>query len=125
MISWKNVISLISSSTTLTGNSTKKASSNSIRDFSFLKLFKITIHNPRVPCLKEVIWMPPSLNWIKCNTDGASSGNPGLASCGGVFRDHNADFLLAFAEPLGIASSYFAELSGVIKAIEICNSPAT
>jgi ribonuclease HI len=63
--------------------------------------------------------MPPSLNWIKCNTDGASSGNPGLASCGGVFRDHNADFLLAFAEPLGIASSYFAELSGVIKAIEI------
>jgi ribonuclease HI len=63
--------------------------------------------------------MPPSLNWIKCNTDGASIGNPGLASCGGVFRNHNAEFLMAFAEPLGIATSYFAELSGAIKAIEI------
>jgi ribonuclease HI len=118
-ISWMNAISLISSSTTMTGNNTKKVSSNSIRDFSFLKFFNITIHNPKVPCLKEVIWIPPSLNWIKCNTDGASCGNPGLASCGGVFRDHNAEFLLAFAEPLGIASSYIAELNGAIKVIEI------
>jgi ribonuclease HI len=119
VISWKNAISIIITSTSITGNNTKKVSSNSLRDFSFLKFFNITIHTPRVPCLKEVIWMPPALNWIKCNTDGASIGNPGLASCGGVFRDQNADFLLAFAEPLGIASSYFAELSGVIKAIEI------
>jgi hypothetical protein len=61
-ISWMNAISLISSSTTMTGNNTKKVSSNSIRDFSFLKFFNITIHNPKVPCLKEVIWIPPSLN---------------------------------------------------------------
>jgi ribonuclease HI len=64
-------------------------------------------------------WMLPFLNWTKYNTDGASCGNPCLASCGGVFRDHNVDFLLAFVEPLGIASSYFAEFSGAIKAIEI------
>ncbi|GAU27936.1 hypothetical protein TSUD_146500 [Trifolium subterraneum] len=51
-------------------------------------------------------------------TDGASSGNPGNASCGGVFRDHNADFVYAFAEPLGFASSYFAELCGAMRAIE-------
>jgi ribonuclease HI len=36
-----------------------------------------------------------------------------------VFRDSNADFLFAFAEPLGIASSYSAELCGAMKAIEI------
>jgi hypothetical protein len=80
-----------------------------------LKLFKITIHNAKIPVLKEIIWMPPSLNWIKCNIDGASCGNPGLASCGGVFRDHNDDFLFAFVEPLRIAISFFAELSGALK----------
>jgi ribonuclease HI len=36
-----------------------------------------------------------------------------------VFRDSNADFLFAFAEPLGIASSYSTELCGAMKAIEI------
>jgi len=59
------------------------------------------------------------LNWTKCNIDGASNGNPGLASCGGVFRDNNADFLGCFAEPLGIKSSYQAELCGAMRAIEI------
>ncbi|GAU10853.1 hypothetical protein TSUD_425370, partial [Trifolium subterraneum] len=68
---------------------------------------------------REIIWQPPLLNWIKCNIDGASSGNLGNASCGGVFRDHNADFVYAFADPLGFASSYFAELCGAMRAIEI------
>jgi ribonuclease HI len=67
------------------------------------------------------MWHPPLLNWFKCNIDGASSGNPSNASGGGVFRDANADFLYAFAKPLGIASSYFAELCGAIKAIEIAH----
>jgi hypothetical protein len=81
-------------------------------------MFKITIHNPKVPVLKEVIWLPPSLNWTKCNIDGASNGNPGIASCGGVFRDNSADFLFAFAEPLGIATSYFAELSATLRVLK-------
>jgi ribonuclease HI len=59
---------------------------------------------------------------VKCNTDEASIGNPGNASCGGVFRDSNADFLLAFAEPLGFASSYLAELCGAMKAVEIAHA---
>jgi hypothetical protein len=122
LISWTNAISLIYANAALTGNNTCKVSSNSIIDFSFLKLFKITIHNPKIPVLKEIIWLPPSLNLIKCNIDGASCANSGLASCGGVFRDHNSDFLCAFAEPLGIATSFFAELSGALKAIEIAFS---
>jgi ribonuclease HI len=59
------------------------------------------------------------LNWIKCNTDGASNGNPGIASCGGIFRDHNANFVYAFAEPLGREIAFFAELCGALKAIEL------
>jgi ribonuclease HI len=84
-----------------------------------LKLFRISIHHPRASLLKEVLWQPPLLNWYKCNVDGASNGNPGKASCGGIFRDSASDFIHAFAEPLGIASSYFAELSGAMRAIEV------
>jgi hypothetical protein len=38
----------------LSGNCTSKFSSNSLRDFSFLKTFSISIHQPRTPILKEV-----------------------------------------------------------------------
>jgi ribonuclease HI len=114
------VLSLLSSPVLLYHVTTqKKSSSNSIRDFSFLKLFGITIHHSKTTILKEIIWQPPLVSWIKCNIDGAHSGNPGNASCGGVFRDNDAEFLFAFAEPLGVASSYFAELSGALRAIEI------
>ncbi|KAK2429733.1 hypothetical protein QL285_028147 [Trifolium repens] len=119
LISWRSAISLVIANTSLTGNHTKKLSSNSIRDFTFLKQFRISIHHPRAPVLKEVLWQPPLLNWYKCNVDGASQGNPGNASCGGIFRDSAADFVQAFAEPLGIVTSYFAELNGAMRAIEI------
>jgi ribonuclease HI len=119
LISWRSAISLIVAHTSLTGNYTKKLSSNSIRDFSFLKLFRISIHHPRAPTLKEVLWQPPLLNWYKCNVDGASNGNPGKASCGGIFRDSASEFIHAFAEPLGIATSFYAELSGAMRAIEV------
>jgi ribonuclease HI len=59
------------------------------------------------------------LGWYKCNIDGASNGNPGIASCGGIFRNHDANFIYAFAEPLGINASYVAELCGAMRAIEI------
>jgi len=59
--------------------------------------------------------------WIKCNIDGASKGNPGPSACGGIFRDHEANMLMCFAEPLGISSSYKAELCGIVLAIEIAH----
>jgi ribonuclease HI len=121
VISWKSAISMIISNTSLSGNNTKIHSSNSMRDFTFLKLFRINIHHSRVPVLKEICWQPPIVNWIKCNIDGASNGNPGLSSCGGIFRDHEANFIYAFAEPLGISTSYVAEICGAMRAIEIAS----
>jgi ribonuclease HI len=88
-------------------------------DFTLLKKFDITMNPPRVPTVKEIHWHPPLLNWIKCNIDGASHGNPGPASWGGVFRNYQANFLYAFAEPLGFASSYHAELCGAMQAVDI------
>jgi ribonuclease HI len=119
VITWQNAISLIIASTALCGNNTCKPSSNSIRDFTFLKLFRISIHHPKTPVLREIIWQPPMLNWYKYNADGASCGNPDNAACGGVFRDHNADFIFAFSEPLGVGSSVFAEMCGAMKVVEI------
>jgi ribonuclease HI len=119
LISWRNAISLITACTYLSGNNSLKSSSNSIRDFNFLKMFRISIHQPRTPVIKEIIWQPPLFNWIKCNTDGASNGNPGIASCSGIFRDHNANFIYAFAEPLGRETAFFAELCGALTAIEL------
>ncbi|MCI80670.1 ribonuclease H protein, partial [Trifolium medium] len=39
------------------------------------------------------MWQPPTFNWVKCNCDGASLGNPGLSSYGGIFRNSEALFL--------------------------------
>jgi ribonuclease HI len=116
---WLAAISKIITYTALSGNNTKKLASNSMRDFTFLKNFKVQIHHPRVTSYKEVYWYPPLTNWIKCNIDGASSGNPGNAACGGIFRDHEANFVHSFAEHLGVANSYFAEMCGAMRAIEI------
>ncbi|MCI08013.1 glycerol-3-phosphate dehydrogenase, partial [Trifolium medium] len=84
---WRSAIAMIIANTSLTGNNTGKVSNNSIRDFTFLKQFKVNIHHPKAPVIKEIIWNPPLINWIKCNIDGASKGNPGISSCAGVFRN--------------------------------------
>ncbi|GAU48962.1 hypothetical protein TSUD_406700 [Trifolium subterraneum] len=100
-------------------NNTKKTASNSIRDFIILKHFKVCIHQSSVLVIKEVLWIPPLPLRTKCNIDGAAKGNPGLAGCGGVFRNHVADLLFCFAEPLGFTTSFQVELNAAISAIEI------
>jgi hypothetical protein len=64
------------------------------------------------PFIKEIMWQPPLTNWIKCNIDGVIKDNLGIASFGGIFKDHDASLLYCFAEPLGMTSSFHAELCG-------------
>jgi ribonuclease HI len=71
--------------------------------------------------VKEIMWEAPLINWLKCNIDGAAKGN-GLASCGGVFRNHESDLIYCFAEPLGFASSFQVELYGAMRAIEVAHN---
>lgn len=118
-IHWKSAISSIISSTSLSGCNTNKATNYSISDFSILKAFNVTIRNPRAATITEVLWNPPLPTWIKCNTDGASSGNPGTSSCGGIFRNSEANCMGCFSEPLGVSTSFIAEMNGVMRAIEI------
>ncbi|KAK2406970.1 hypothetical protein QL285_042639 [Trifolium repens] len=113
--------SLIIAYTSISGNNTKATATPSMIDFTILKCFNVKLHPPNAPIIKEVVWSPPIVSWIKCNTDGAASGCPGQASCAGVFRDHNALFLGAFNVNLGVSFAFHAELLGVMNAIDIAH----
>ncbi|KAK2417205.1 serum response factor protein A [Trifolium repens] len=116
-IHWKTSINMISANVLLSGNKTRKVFNSSMRDFSILKKFKIDIHPPKAPTIKEILWCLPQLNWMKCNTDGVATTD--TTSYRGIFRDHLADFRGGFAENIGKNSAFFAEILGAIRAIEI------
>ncbi|KAJ1391001.1 hypothetical protein SESBI_37020 [Sesbania bispinosa] len=44
-----------------------------------------------------VRWEPPDDGWIKLNSDGAAVNNSHYGACGGVFRNHHGNFVLAFS----------------------------
>ncbi|CAJ2671835.1 unnamed protein product [Trifolium pratense] len=117
---WKSSMSWVAANVVLAGNHTKALSSGTISDFSMLKAFMVTIHPTKPMNLKEVIWQPPPPQWIKCNTDGAST--PTASACGGIFRNSNAEFLCAFASKTDMASAFSAELCGFMTAIEIADA---
>jgi len=84
-----------------------------------MKHFRVNLKPPKPQSIKEVIWSHPVLNWVKCNTDGASNGNPGISACGCLFRNANSEFLGAFAINIGLSSALLAELIGAMVAIEV------
>lgn len=104
-INFKSTINLIISGTAMTGKNSNCAANSTISDFILLKAFSVKINYGNAPKIKEVIWQPLVFNWIKWNIDGASIGNPGPSSCGGIFRNNNVEFLGAFAYNLGNTNS--------------------
>jgi len=88
-------------------------------DFQILKKFSISIHPPRAPQIKEVIWNPPLPTWTKGNTDG--SANSLSSACGIIFRNCLSDCILCVAENIGTGDAFQAELCGAMRAIEIAH----
>jgi ribonuclease HI len=121
-IHWKSLINLIIAAVSLSGNNSCLKAKSNISEFVLLQKFKVKMNYGNAPKIKEVIWQPPILNWINCNCDDASLGNPGLSACGGLFRDANSSFLGAFAFNIGISNSLNAELIGAMIAIETAAS---
>jgi ribonuclease HI len=121
-IHWKIIINNIISSVHLSGCHTSKTSSPDMTEFRILKHFRINIHPPNAPQIKEVIWSPPIFNWIKVNTDGAATKNPNKASAGGIFRDKDGLCIGCFAQNLGNVNAFHAELMAAIIAMEIAQS---
>ncbi|MCH81776.1 ribonuclease H protein, partial [Trifolium medium] len=112
------VLAMINSTASLAGNYTSVNSSAAISDFIILKQINVSIHHPTPVNIVEVIWSPPLSGWIKVNTNGASLGSTGQGAYVGVFRDSNGFSSGCFAMNLGIANSLFAEIMGIILAIE-------
>ncbi|XP_045806456.1 uncharacterized protein LOC123899387 [Trifolium pratense] len=101
---WRNVVSWISTNTALVGNKTSMCSNSSLIDFKILKHFNINIHPPKV------FWLPPLIDWVKCNTDGASTQIS--SACGGIFRNHLVEFICCFAENTGMRAIEIATDNG-------------
>ncbi|GAU32706.1 hypothetical protein TSUD_145800 [Trifolium subterraneum] len=80
-------INQIIASVSLTGNISNLHANSSMSEFVILKALNIQMQFSKAPVIKEVLWQPPILNWMKCNSDGASLGNPGNSSRGGIFRN--------------------------------------
>lgn len=112
---------LVSAAVALSGSLSAGSMSNSMEEFAILKAFKIKGHVSRASKTTQVSWIPPPCGWVKCNTDGASRGNPGHASGAGIFRGSIGDFMGCFSIYLGIESSLFGETSTAILAIELAS----
>lgn len=65
------------------------------------------------------ILKPPPQGFLKFNIYGASKGNPGLASCGGVTRDEQGCIKEIFHSHLGKATNNMAELMALEQCLEI------
>lgn len=78
---------------------------------SFLQLASL---QTRVLNLLLVKWHPPPpIGKFKPNIDGASKGNPGIASCGRMIRNYDVKFVCGCSCHLGHGTNIFAELSAL------------
>ncbi|XP_075095490.1 uncharacterized protein LOC142173745 [Nicotiana tabacum] len=70
----------------------------------------------------RVTWQLPCHGWYKCNTDGASKGNPGPSSLGFCVRDDEGDVVYARAVDLGVTTNVVAEAKAILQRLECCTS---
>ncbi|KAH0706212.1 hypothetical protein KY285_010708 [Solanum tuberosum] len=62
----------------------------------------------------------PQEGMMKCNTDGASRGNPRSSAYGFCLRNSHGDLIYAAAENRGITTNVEAELRAILEAIKYC-----
>ncbi|XP_024156133.1 uncharacterized protein LOC112164125 [Rosa chinensis] len=110
------VCRLISGHIRATSHLTTSPMHSTVQELRILKCFGAPCRPPRVV---EVNWLPPSLGWVKINSNGSWKHEEGVGGCGAIFQDYKGQFLGAFASNLEIPSSIAAEIMAVIKAIEL------
>ncbi|KAK6784166.1 hypothetical protein RDI58_017620 [Solanum bulbocastanum] len=64
-----------------------------------------------------VKWELPMTGSLKCNTDGATKGNPGPSFYGFCIRDHKGDLCYAQAGVLGQTNNVQAEARAILEAL--------
>ncbi|XP_059289936.1 uncharacterized protein LOC132043485 [Lycium ferocissimum] len=70
-----------------------------------------------IKCIK---WIKPDSPFLKLNTDGCSKGNPGSSGGGGILRDENGHFLMAFSAYYGQCSNNIAETKAILMGLRWC-----
>lgn len=114
-------MSKISSMVTFSGfNSTSNCLPT---DVIILQNFMIPPSQRRVKEILTVFWKPPTINWIKANTDDSVINS--ISTCGGIFQDFRGTYLGAFARKIGDGSVFQAEIMGVIIAMEYASLSKT
>ena len=68
---------------------------------------------------KPDYWHSPPQRFLKFNIDGASKGNPGTTSFGGVLRDEEGYIILIFHNHLRRATNNMVELMALEQCLEI------
>ncbi|CAI0560437.1 unnamed protein product, partial [Linum tenue] len=79
------------------------------------------IHRPDPPIRTEegISWKSPPPEWVTLNSDGSVLQESGLATAGGLIRDHLGRCLVAFSLNLGACSITQAELKGAVVGLQL------
>lgn len=113
-----NSITKIFAKISLVGNNSSITNSSDMVDFKLIKVFNVTIHPLRALLIKDVIWQPYILDWIKYNCDGAYNHDFSPSGCGGIFRDHSENFVLAFAKQVCWNSFMLIEFCAIMRTMD-------
>lgn len=70
----------------------------------------------------KVGWDPPPTGWFKMNSDGSVRTNTGRASCGGLIRNGDGDFVAGFSCNMGSGTIMQAELMGILHELRLARS---
>lgn len=71
---------------------------------------------------KVIYWVPPNMGVYKCNTYGASKGNPGPSAGGFCIRNWNGEFIYAASQELDFKTSLEAEVIAFERGLQFCMS---
>ncbi|XP_015160257.1 14.7 kDa ribonuclease H-like protein [Solanum tuberosum] len=82
--------------------------------FGAMKEYKPKLH------YHSVFWGLPQEGGVKCNTDGASRGNPGESAYSFCVRNHEGNLMYAEACKIGIRNNIEAETVAILKALRYC-----
>ncbi|CAN1293173.1 Putative ribonuclease H protein At1g65750 [Linum perenne] len=84
------------------------------------KSLQVSRETPSIARQAHLIgWRPAEEDWFSLNSDGSLTRNLDKSAAGGVIRDANGRFVVAFAANLGVCSIMRAELRGIIEGIRL------
>jgi ribonuclease HI len=66
--------------------------------------------------LVDIVWKPPSGNFVRLNTDGACKEN-NIAGCGGIIWGNQGEWIGGFAKGVGDCNPFIVELWGVFEGL--------